>query len=143
MVRQYFPNKASVEQAAVLEQKTKPTAAKGLVLDGDDEDCVAMENPMPPPPKNLAGKKCELAVDHIHNKVAFGVAFPREGNFCDLIHGKDMPLGCLRVSVDGFIKEEALVPVPVVGEIETVLQAVGSHVAWPEKLISYPGVVIK
>lgn len=80
-------------------------------------------------------------MDHIDNKVAFGFAFSRDG-FCDFIHGKAMPPGCLRVSVDGFIREEALVPVPVVGEIETVLQAVGSHVAWPEELISYPTAVV-
>lgn len=78
---------------------------------------------------------CELAVDSIDNKVAFGVAFPDDGDISKQIHGKPMPAGCLRVSVDGWIKEEALIPVPVIGEIETVKQAVGSHVAWPNELI--------
>ncbi|KAK1383971.1 hypothetical protein POM88_021706 [Heracleum sosnowskyi] len=40
-----------------------------------------------------------------------------------------------RVSVDGPIKGDALIPIPVVGEIETVDQAVGSHVSWPRDLI--------
>lgn len=78
-----------------------------------------------------------MAVNDINNKVAFGVVFPPR-KFGDKIHGKAMPPGCLRVSVEGFFKEEALIPVPVPGEIETVLQAVGSHVAWPEELIIYP-----
>ena len=79
-----------------------------------------------------------MAVNTLENKVAFGVVFPPHGNFGDMIHGKPMPPGCLRVSVVGFIKEEALIPVPVPGEIETVLQAVGSYVAWQEEFIVYP-----
>lgn len=48
-----FSDKASVGRAAAVpDQNTKPTAAKGLVL--ADEDCVDLENPPPPPPpKNL------------------------------------------------------------------------------------------
>lgn len=84
------------------------------------------------------GKKCELAVNNLDNKVAFGVALPPHGNFDEKIHGKPMPPGCLRVSVEGFIKEDARIPVPVPGEIETVVQAVGSYVAWPEEFIIYP-----
>lgn len=83
-------------------------------------------------------KKCELAADSIDNKVAFGVAFPGKTNLNSSIQGKVMPPGCVHVSVEGFIKEEALIPVPVPGEIKTVEQAVGSNVAWPEELISYP-----
>lgn len=44
-------DKASVDQLAVEQGGTKPTAAKGLVLDDDAGDCVAIETP--PPPDNL------------------------------------------------------------------------------------------
>lgn len=83
-----------------------------------------------------------MAADSIDNKVAFGVAFPGKANLNSSIHGRVMPPGCVRVSVEGFIKEEALIPVLVPGEIETVEQAVGSYVAWPEELISYPTDVV-
>lgn len=73
----------------------------------------------------------------IENKVAFGYVIPCQGE-SSKIHGREMPGGCLRVSVDGFSKPDALLPVPVPGELETVIQALGSHVAWPEELISYP-----
>ncbi|KAK1361443.1 hypothetical protein POM88_045917 [Heracleum sosnowskyi] len=51
------------------------------------------------------------------------------------IHGVPMQPGFARVSVDGPIKGDSLIPVPVVGEIETVDQDVGSHVSWPRDLI--------
>lgn len=43
-----------------------------------------------------------------------------------LIHRMPLPPGCVRVLVDGSIQDDALVPVPVHGEIETVRQSVGS-----------------
>lgn len=53
-----------------------------------------------------------------------------------------MPPGCVRVSVDAWIQPDALIPVCVDGEIETVVQAVCSHVAWPEELIVFPTLVV-
>lgn len=53
------------------------------------------------------------------------------------VHGVPLKPAHLRVSVDGLIQGDALVPVPIPGEIETVEQAVGSHVAWPRHLIIY------
>lgn len=76
-------------------------------------------------------------MDHIENKVAFGVAFKDGTGFGNKIHGVDMMPGCVRVSVDGCINPKALLPVPVPGEMETVIQALGSHVAWPEEFILY------
>ncbi|KAL6543528.1 hypothetical protein OROHE_010150 [Orobanche hederae] len=55
-----------------------------------------------------------------------------------------MPHGCFRVSVDGLlpgINQDVLLPVPVPGEMEAVTEAVGSHVAWPRSLISFPDAV--
>lgn len=54
------------------------------------------------------------------------------------IHGVVMQPGCARVSVDGSIQGQAKIPIPVVGEIETVNQAVGSYVSWPRELIIFP-----
>lgn len=76
-------------------------------------------------------------MDSRANKVAFGMAFPEEGDMSKIIHGKPMPAGCLRVSVDGWIKPDALIPYPVAGVLETVKDAVGSHVAWPKDFIIF------
>lgn len=64
------------------------------------------------------------------------------GDMNEKIHGMPMPDGCIRVLVDGSINDNALVPVPVLGEIEKVFEAVGSHVAWPKDLIIFPTVVV-
>lgn len=76
-------------------------------------------------------------MDSVKNKVAFGMAIEDE-EMNEKIHGMPMPPGCLRVWVDGSINDNALVPVPVPGEIEKVHEAVGSQVAWPKDLITFP-----
>lgn len=83
-----------------------------------------------------------MSVGSIDTKVAFGVVFPVEDGSSNKIHGKDMPPGCLRVSVDGCTKPDALLPVPVPGEMEVVHQAVGSLVAWPAELICFSQPVV-
>ena len=75
--------------------------------------------------------------------MAFGVVIPSEDGLFNKIHGRDMPIGCLRVSVDGLLPDsnkDALLPVP--GEMELVTESVGSHVAWPENLVTFPSVVV-
>lgn len=81
-------------------------------------------------------------MDNIDSKMAFGIVFPRDGDLKKIIHGNTIPPGCLRISVDGNIKADALLPVPVPGEMEKVHEAIGSHVAWPEELISFPTAVV-
>ena len=55
-----------------------------------------------------------------------------------------MECPCKRhTSVDGVIQEDALVPVPIAGEIETVRQAVGSYLAWPRDMISFTPTIAK
>lgn len=49
------------------------------------------------------------------------------------------PDDCIRVSVDGGIQDEATLPCPVKDELETVGQAIGSHVAWPRNLVITKG----
>ena len=63
-----------------------------------------------------------MAVGTIENKVAFGLLFD----------------DCVRVSMDGPIQGQAKIPNPVLGEIETVEQTVGSYVLWPRDLIIFP-----
>ena len=72
-------------------------------------------------------------MDSIDNKVAFGVAF-QEGD-----EMRPLQPGFVRVAVDGSIKDDALVPVPIVGEIESVHQAIGSHLGWPKDMIIFTG----
>ncbi|XP_074377117.1 uncharacterized protein LOC141718639 [Apium graveolens] len=78
-----------------------------------------------------------MAVESIDNKVAFGVVFYDGDGVSRSVHGVPLEPGFVRVGVDGSIQDDALVPVPVVGEIEIVQQAIGSHLAWPKDMIIY------
>jgi hypothetical protein len=79
-----------------------------------------------------------LAVGSITNIVAFGTLL--EDEFVNTtIHGVPLEEGSVRVSVDGDIQSEALLPFPVKDEMETVGQAVGSHVAWPKEFVIWRG----
>lgn len=78
-------------------------------------------------------------MDSIDNVVAFGLVYEDE-ELNNSVHGAPMQAGCIRVSVDGIINGDALVPVPVHGEIEKVHQAVGSQLAWPRDLVIFPSV---
>lgn len=74
-------------------------------------------------------------MDTVDNKVAFGMVFCEGDNMSNSVHGVPLQAGYVRVSLDGMIKPDAVVPVPIVGEIETVRQAVGSLLAWPEDMV--------
>lgn len=120
-----------------MKLKFKPVAAKELMAEIDSgNDCVYIDPITPPPPKIKGPRQCELAVDNIDNKLAFCVVFD-EGDMSTSVHRVPLKSGCLRVSVDGSIKPDALVPVPIAGEIEMVYQAVGSYLAWPQDLIIF------
>ncbi|XP_024185278.1 uncharacterized protein LOC112190082 [Rosa chinensis] len=80
------------------------------------------------------GGTCELAVNTISNIVAFGTVFD-DADINKTIHGAPLKEGCVRVSVDGDIQGDAPLPFPIVGEMELVREAVGSHVAWPEEFV--------
>lgn len=70
----------------------------------------------------------------ISNIVAFGTILEDEADN-KMIHGVPLNEGCVRVSVDGEIQSDALLPFPVKGIMETIGQSIGSHVAWPEELV--------
>lgn len=130
------PSPRLSEHASCGPKDASPLVVKHLepLLVLVDDDCVLV---IPIPPENKGLRKCELAVGTIENKVAFGLLFDDE-DMNKSIHGVPMQAGCARVSVDGPIKGDALIPIPVVGEMETVNQAVGSHVSWPRDLIIVP-----
>ncbi|XP_074365007.1 uncharacterized protein LOC141706073 [Apium graveolens] len=117
----------------------KPLSAKQLLV--NDEDFVGFD---PSPPSGKKGpQSCELALDCIENKVAFGTVFDDHEEMNVSVHGVLLKPGHVHVSVDGHIQPEASVLVPIPGEIEVVRQTVGSHVAWPRELIIYPTVAKK
>ncbi|KAL6582610.1 hypothetical protein OROMI_004688 [Orobanche minor] len=120
------------EHASCEAKVASPSVVKDLVpLMVQDDECVPTQ---PIPPENKGMRKCELAVDTIENKVAFGLVFDDE-ELNKFIHGVPLPPGCARVPMDGPIKGDALIPIPIAGEIETVDQAVGSYVSCPRELI--------
>ncbi|XP_074347478.1 uncharacterized protein LOC141686337 [Apium graveolens] len=112
--------KASFDPEKDKEMKSNPPPARGVVL---------------------AQRSCELSVERLENKVAFGMVYPYEHNLTDLVHGVDIPIGHQCVSVDGLIKPDALLPAETRGDdIMTVRDALGSFLAWPEELISYTNI---
>ncbi|KAL8088632.1 hypothetical protein AgCh_038419 [Apium graveolens] len=126
------------EGVAKMKQNCGLTAVRELMVEnnnGNGDDYVDI-NHFDPLPGKKDPRKCELAVDVIENKVPFGMVFSEDG-MSTLVHGVPLEPGYARVQVDGTIKKDALVSVPIAGEIETVRQAVGSLVAWPKNLIIF------
>ncbi|XP_074378714.1 uncharacterized protein LOC141720264 [Apium graveolens] len=134
--------KASFDPEKDKEMKSNPPPARGVVLVYEDDDCVFTDGPTrPSPPGSHAQRSCELSVERLENKVAFGMVYPREDNLTDLVHGVDIPIGHQCVSVDGLIKPDALLPAETRGDdMMTVRDALGSFLAWPEELISYTNI---
>ncbi|XP_074377610.1 uncharacterized protein LOC141719127 [Apium graveolens] len=120
--------KTKQELAELKGLLSKANISSPLVSEKASCDAQIVDDQMDPfPPENKAGpRKCELAVGTIENKVAFGLLFD-DDDMNKSIHGLSMQPGCARVSVDGPIQGQAKILVPVVGEIETVEQAVGSY----------------
>jgi hypothetical protein len=73
-------------------------------------------------------------VGTISNIVAFGTILEDEV-VNKTIHEVPLKEGCVKVSVDGEIQSDALLPFPVKDIMGTVGQSIGSHVAWPEELV--------
>jgi hypothetical protein len=52
------------------------------------------------------------------------------------IHGVTLGEENVRISVEVPIKEDAYLPIPnIAGDIFTVKQAIGTHIAWPRHLV--------
>ncbi|KAL8090932.1 hypothetical protein AgCh_040125 [Apium graveolens] len=126
----------------IMSEKESHQLEKAFVVAcSDDDDDVDECVPTHAPPGVLGQRSCELSVNTIDNKVAFGMVYP--GKDKKKVHGIDIPLGHKCVSVDGLLKPDALLPVPVPGEMVTVRDALGSFLTWPEGLISYTTPAIK
>ena len=78
---------------------------------------------------------CDFALDTITNKVAFGTVL--EGKeLSTLVHGVPLPKGSVRVAIVGEHQGNAALPFPVSSaDMLLVSDAIGSHVAWPEKWV--------
>ncbi|KAL8120743.1 hypothetical protein AgCh_017791 [Apium graveolens] len=130
---------------ASFQEKTGPKEAvkaacvltKMKEMNVDDE--IEYVGGDPPPPEKKDPRSCELSVDQIKNKVAFGMIFDYPLN--SLVHGVPMQPVNVRVSVDGAIHVDALLPMPIEGELETVRQTIGSTVSWPQDLITVASLV--
>ncbi|KAL8113242.1 hypothetical protein AgCh_020529 [Apium graveolens] len=58
-----------------------------------------------------------------------------------VVNGVPMQPGHVRVSMDGALLADVLIPVPIEGELETMRQAIGSTVSWPRDLIKVASLV--
>ena len=78
-----------------------------------------------------------LAVDSVDNVVAFGTISEINVDATNqTIHGVPLGKENARVSITKAVVPDALLPIPVKGEIMTVQDALGTFVAWPRNLIS-------
>jgi hypothetical protein len=82
----------------------------------------------------LQNKKCKLAVGRLDNIVARGTVFEETGDD-EIIHNIPLGKGNVRVSVDIAIKKDALLPVPIPGEVTAVRDAIGYHLEWPKQFV--------
>ncbi|KAH7857346.1 hypothetical protein Vadar_011573 [Vaccinium darrowii] len=100
------------------------------------EDSMRTQNDMPPDPKSKVkqSQPCRLAVGSLDNIVAIGKMFEKVGPE-EVVH--TVPLGDanVRVYIDFVIKKDAILPVPIVGEVYIVGEATGYYVAWPKNLV--------
>ncbi|KAL8094210.1 hypothetical protein AgCh_035913 [Apium graveolens] len=112
-----------------------------MTVEDKDDAYFVVIIPPPGPLGQKGPRKCEMAVESIDNKVAFGVVFDDRDGMSRAVHGVPLEPRFVRVGVDGSIQDDALVPVPMVGEIETVQQAIGSHLAWPKDMIIYTSTI--
>ena len=55
----------------------------------------------------------------------------------DKLHHKSLPIGCLKVSIEIALEQDAELPIPDdVADIRLVGEAIGAYVAWQRNLIS-------
>ncbi|CAB4278280.1 unnamed protein product [Prunus armeniaca] len=83
---------------------------------------------------NTQGKECKMAFGEKANLVASGtiveIDVPNQ-----LVHNVPLGEGNIRVAVNCALKGDSPLPIPVKRVLETVGDAIGSQVAWPQDLI--------
>lgn len=68
------------------------------------------------------------------NIVARGTVYETTGPN-EVIHSVPLGEGNVRVSIDVVLVNDALLPIPIAGEITILGHAMGYQVAWPKKLV--------
>ncbi|PIA35546.1 hypothetical protein AQUCO_03500122v1 [Aquilegia coerulea] len=107
-----------------------------------ESDCQSMDkrntkSDLPPVKSNCRigkSKQCRLAVDSKANIVAHGMVFERV-ELNEKIHSVPLGENNIRVAIEYAISPNALLPVPVIGEMTMVKDAIGSCVAWPKEFV--------
>ncbi|XP_075481159.1 uncharacterized protein LOC142521870 [Primulina tabacum] len=79
------------------------------------------------------GEQVALTLEGSRNIVAYGTVVCVKGED-KLILGVPLPHNCIRVSIDEAVDKSTPLPVPIPSECETIGDAVGTLVAWPEHL---------
>ncbi|XP_073051647.1 uncharacterized protein [Primulina eburnea] len=82
----------------------------------------------------LQGKQVALTVEGSKNIVAYGTVVCVKGED-KMIHGVPLPHNCIRVSIDEAVDKSTPLLVPIPSECETIGDAVGTLVVWPEHFI--------
>ncbi|KAL0539281.1 hypothetical protein IC582_023477 [Cucumis melo] len=80
------------------------------------------------------GKPCSLAVGKVDNIVATGTVFERISTN-EIVYGVRLGEGDVRVLIELACDNHSLLPIPIVGSIYSVHDAIGLHVPWPKYLI--------
>lgn len=75
-----------------------------------------------------------MAVGSLDNIVAHGTVFEKLGPE-EPLHTVPLGEANFRVCIDFVIEKDAILPVPIPGEVNIVGEATGYHVAWPKNLI--------
>ncbi|XP_074323904.1 uncharacterized protein LOC141660818 [Apium graveolens] len=120
----------------MMSEKASHQPEKAFVVDFDaDDDDVDEYVPTFAPPGILGQRSCELSINTIDNNVAFGMVYLSKDK--EKLDEIDTPLGHKCVSIDGLLKQDVLLPVPIRGEMVTVCDVLGSFLAWSEGLINY------
>ncbi|PQQ17856.1 hypothetical protein Pyn_24435 [Prunus yedoensis var. nudiflora] len=90
----------------------------------------------------MKGKECKMAFGEKANLVASGtiveINVPNQ-----MVHNVPLGKGNIRVAVNYALQGDSPLPIPVKGVLETVEDAIGSQVAWPQDLIVFDDKVKK
>ena len=80
------------------------------------------------------GRPCSLAVGKVDNIVATGTAFERI-SIDEIVYGVRLGEGDVRVLIELACDSHSLLPIPIVGSIYSVHDAIGLHVPWPKNIL--------
>lgn len=83
----------------------------------------------------MQGKQCKLVVEGEDKKIVAHATLIEVQVDNPTVHGIPLGKDNLRVSIYASFNDDALLPIPVRGELETVGQAKGSVVAWPKQFV--------